>query len=380
VLSVINFSAGGDDVKAFATFDRFRQGVPRMCGELWVGWFDHWGEPHHVVAPEKAVQSVTWMLERGISFNIYMLHGGTTFGFMAGANSSKTSPYHPDTSSYDYDSPLDEAGRPTPKFHALRAAIQKFLPAGEVLPEVPASAPTVEIPPFALEEGASLFSLLGRPVQTERPQPMEAHDQAYGFVLYRKRLDAAARGTLDLGEVRDYALVLQGDRLLGTLDRRRGEQSLEVELTARAPLDLLVENMGRINFGARLVDDRKGLVNPVTLAGVGLTGWEIYALPLDDLEALRFSPNPVRGPAFYRGSFTLEATGDTFLDLRGWGKGHAWVNGHHLGRYWRIGPQQSLFIPGSWIGAGTNEVVILDVEEGGRRTARGLRNPVFETP
>jgi beta-galactosidase len=379
VLAVINFGATDSPEKKFAVFDRFRQGVPRMCGEFWVGWFDAWGEKHHAVPAQKAAEGLDWMLARGISVNLYMFHGGTTFGFMNGAN--KYDAYLSDITSYDYDSPLDEAGRPTAKFFALRDVIKKYLPAGAALPELPAPLPMIEIPRLELKESASLFSALGRPVRSVRPEPMEALGQGYGFILYRKRLGRAAKGALEVtGEVRDYALVSQGGRVLGALDRRLKQDSLDVGLSSSAPLDILVENMGRVNFGPNMVTDRKGITDKVTLGGEELTGWEIYRVPLADLSGLRFSAEPKSGPAFYRGAFQLASVGDTYLDMRGWGKGYVWVNGHNLGRYWRIGPQQSLFVPAGWLKNGRNEVVVLDLEEGRGRSVQGIRELVFETP
>jgi beta-galactosidase len=378
VLAVINFGGSDPPEKKFAIFDKFRQNVPRMCGEFWVGWFDHWGEKHHTVPAQKAAEGLEWMLSHGISVNLYMFHGGSTFGFMNGANNDKA--YQPIISSYDYDSPLDEAGRPTEKFFVLRDVIKKHLPSGTVLPELPAAPTMIAIPRIELRESASLFSALGKPVRSERPQPMEAVGQDYGFILYRKRLDHAARGTLEITEARDYALVCQGDKMLGALDRRLKQSALDVDLNASAPLDILVENMGRVNFGPNLVTDRKGITEKVALNGEELTGWEVYPLPLTTLSQLTFSARPKTGPAFYRSAFQLNAVGDTYLDMRGWGKGIVWVNGHNLGRYWRIGPQQSLFVPSGWLKKGQNEIIVLDLEEGLSRSVQGGKELVFETP
>lgn len=381
VLSVINFGAG-NPAKEFDNFAKFRQNVPRMCGEYWIGWFDHWGENHHTTAANKAAEGLDWMLARGISVNLYMFHGGTSFGFMNGANFSRA--YQPDISSYDYDSPLDEAGRPTEKFFVLRDVIKKYLPKDTALPALPEPLPMIEIPRFELKESAGLLSsldkLAGKAVRSEKPQTMEALRQDYGFILYRKQLDQAAKGALEITEARDYALIYQGSKRLGLLDRRLRQSKLEVELTTAQPLDILVENLGRINFGPQLTSDRKGITEKVTLGEVELTGWEIYRLPLTDLTRLTFSPQPKPGPAFYRGAFTVESLGDTFLDLRGWGKGVVWVNGHHLGRYWQIGPQQTVFVPAGWLQKGRNEIIVLDLEEGSRRSIQGLKNLVYETP
>lgn len=379
VLSVINFGAKDSPEKKFAIFDKFRQNVPRMCGEFWVGWFDSWGDRHETVPAQKAAEGLEWMLSRGISVNIYMFHGGSTFGYMNGANMYET--YKPIISSYDYDSPLDEAGRPTEKFFVLRDVIKKYLTAGTALPALPAPLPMVSIPRFELKESASLLSALGRPVLAERPLPMEAVGEDYGFIIYRKRLNRAVDGRLEInGEVRDYALVTQGGRVLGTLDRRLKQSSLEVNLKASAPLDIITENMGRVNFGPKMVTDRKGINGPVTLGGEELTGWEIYTLPLSDITRLKFSVRSQSGPAFYRGTFRMASTGDTYLDMRGWGKGNVWINGHNLGRYWRIGPQQSIFLPAGWLREGLNEIIVLDLEAGHSRSVQGIKELVFETP
>ena len=196
-------------------------------------------------------------------------------------------------------------------------------------------------------------------------------------MLYRHRAVGRLKGLLEIGEVRDYAVVLAGGRRQGVLDRRLGQKALAVELAGGEALDILVENMGRINFGPQLVDDRKGIVGQVTLGGALLTGWENYALPMASLGALRFSASGVEGPAFRRGVFHLASVGDTFLDMRGWGKGYVWVNGHNLGRYWKIGPQQCLFVPAVWLRRGENEVVVLDLDPSGQRTLAGLETAVW---
>jgi len=370
----INFGQGNPAAE-FAKFAKFRQGVPRMCTEYWDGWFDHWGEKHHVTSPEEAAQGVDWMLSQGISVSLYMVHGGTSWGFMSGANFDGA--YQPDISGYDYDAPLDEAGRPTRKYFLTREAIKKHLPAGARLPELPAPLPMLEIPPFELKEAAPLEGLLGKPVLSRQPKTMEALGQRYGFVLYRTKVAKSVRGPLEIKGVRDYAVVLQGSRSLGVLDRRLRQESLEVDLEGAEPLDILVENMGRVNFGPHLVDDRKGIVGPVTLAGSVLTGWENYPLPMTDLSGLRFSTSAAAGPAFLRGQFQLSSLGGTFLDMRGWGKGYVWVNGHNLGRYWKIGPQQSLFVPSMWLKKGINQVIVLDLEPTDHRTLQGVKDPLW---
>jgi len=376
VLSVINFGAG-NPASEFASFAKFRQNVPLMCGEYWIGWFDHWGENHHTVTAQRAAEGLEWMLSRGISVNLYMFHGGTSFGFMNGANYQRS--YEPDISGYDYDSPLDEAGRTTPKFFALREVIKKYLPKDVSLPAIPESLPMIEIPRIQFKESASLFDLPDKPLRSDNPRTMESLGQDYGFILYRKKLDQAVTGKLEINEARDYALVYQGKKRLGVLDRRLRQNSLDVDLSSDQPLEILVENMGRVNFGPHLVDDTKGIAGKVVLASKELKGWDIFTLPLDDLSKLRFSATAKSEPAFYRANFNITVSGDTFLDMRGWGHGFVWVNGHNLGRYWQIGPQQSLFVPSVWLKKGKNQIIVLDLEQGGDRRVAGMKDPVYET-
>lgn len=386
VLSVVNFGAGDVPADQFKELDRRQPDAPRMVGEYWTGWFDHWGEPHHLLPPwggndkrnpaEVPAEGVDWFLSNNTSFNLYMFHGGTTFGFMAGANSSRDMPIQPDTSSYDYGSPLDEAGRPTDKFFAIRDVIQRHFK-NEKFPELPPANSMIEIPRFELKETASIQMLLRQPVTSNVPLTFEALDQAYGFVLYRRQMQEAVAGELSIGDARDYAVVSQGDKVLGKLDRRLKQNSLKVSLDAGKPIDILVENMGRINFGSKMVDDRKGILGKVTLNGHELFEWEVFSLPMTDIKRLRFSEINAAPPAFYRGSFRLNEVGDTFLDTSSWEKGHVWINGHHLGRFWKIGPQQSLFVPGPWLKKGLNEVVVFEVGTPASKILRSTSNPIF---
>ncbi len=205
---------------------------------------------------------------------------------------------------------------------------------------------------------------------------MEALGQSYGFILYRKKLDGPVSGALKITEARDYAVVHLGDERVGAL----GQSSLTVNLSSGTQFDILVENMGRINFGSSMVTDRKGITGKITLGGKELRDWEIYPLPLTDLRRLKFSASAKIGPVFYRGVFKLTSLGDTYVDMRGWGKGCVWINGHNLGRYWRIGPQQSLFVPAAWLKKGRNEIIVLDLEQGQNRSVQGIKELVFETP
>lgn len=360
----------------------FSPDTPPACGEYYPGWFDHWGERNAPVGVERSTRVLGWMMERKVSFSIYMAHGGTSFGFSAGANTGPADEYQPTTSSYDYGAPIDEAGRPTEKFTALRKLFTAHL-AGEALPPVPeAPQPLIAIPRFTLTESAALFDHLPKPVRDVQPRPMEMYGQDYGLILYRAKLPAGPAARLTIRELHDYGHVYLDGRRHAVLDRRLGQNATEVPARkVDTPLDLLVEAMGRVNYGPFMLD-RKGITEHVAFpvpypAGV-VMGWQIFNLPCDAafLKKLKFGRKPRPGPAFHRGFFSLKETGDTFLDTRGWQKGLAWVNGHPLGRYWHIGPQQTLYVPGCWLKKGRNEVVLFDLENTGRGSLAGLKHAV----
>ncbi|MGH9476670.1 MAG: glycoside hydrolase family 35 protein [Terriglobales bacterium] len=375
--SVINFGDGDDPAQAFAELAKFRPHGPRMCGEYWVGWFDHWGEKHHTTPPADSARGLDWMLAQGISCNLYMAHGGTSFGFMAGANYGRN--YEPDTTSYDYDAPIDEAGRLTPKFHALRAVIEKHLPAHERLPAPPAPLAAIRIQPLELNQHAPLSQRLRSPHRSPHPLPMETLGQSYGLVLYRTRIQRSAEGLLQPLELRDYARVYVNGRQVGELERSQQRIYLQVSLSAGDQLDILVENMGRINFGSRLQDNLQGIPRGVLMDLTALTGWEMFSLELDHPEQLHFAPGSVPAPAFHQGTFQVEAPGDTFLDLSAWGKGCAWVNGHNLGRFWDRGPQQTLYLPGCWLRPGSNEIIVFAWGQPRSFSLAGLLDPVWSS-
>lgn len=364
----------GHTPEHFAAAERLGRGVPVFCGELYPGWLTHWGEPWARAATDKISAQLRWLLENDKSFSLYMLHGGTNFGFWAGANHSDK--YEPDVTSYDYDAPIDERGRLTPKYHALRELIQKHLPPGDALPEPPPPLPAITIPEMRLTEEAPLWANLPPAVRAPQPAPMEAFGQNHGFILYRSRVPAHAGGRLTLTELHDYANVYLDGALAASLFRGLHQDSIDV-VAADPPqrLDILVEGMGRINYGPRLLD-RKGITERVTLGGMTVMEWEVFPLPLDAayLGSLRFGPpDPAAPPAkFYRGVFRLAATGDTYLDMSGWSKGVAWVNGHNLGRYWSIGPQQRLYLPAPFLRPGENEIVVFDLHRTAPAPLRGV--------
>jgi beta-galactosidase len=368
--------APGEARRAFESLRALRHDAPLACGEYWAGWFDRWGEPHQQRDDAQQAVDLAWMLKADASANIYMFHGGTNFGFSNGANAFEDGAYRPQTTSYDYLAALDEAGRPTAKYRAFRDVIAAATGiAARPIPAVPA---TIEIPRFEVTHSASLAGALRAPVERERPCSMEALGQSFGYILYRTILLGPATGTLDIGEARDYATVMLDDAIVGRLDRRLGESSLALRSDRDgATLDILVENCGRINYGPEIARERKGISGAVTLEGMELTGWSMYAVPLDDLSGLRFDTGPRSAPAFYRGRFDLAEPAGTFFDMQAFGKGVLFVNGRNAGRFWSVGPQRCLYVPGSWL-ARSNDVVVFDViEPAAPLFIQGVREPIL---
>jgi len=347
----------------FAEAAKLGRDVPVFCSEIYPGWLTHWGEKWARVKAADILPGLEWLLGNGKSFNLYVFHGGTNFGFWAGANYGDA--YQPDVTSYDYDAPLDEAGRPTPKYFAIRDALLRHQPKGTILPDLPDPVPTVEIPEIRIRRAASVFDNLPAPVRVPQPVPMEALGQPSGFILYRTNLVGRRSGKLVITDLHDYANVYVDGDYLGTLSRTRKENTIDIP-AADPPhriLDILVEAMGRINFGPFLID-RKGITDRVTLGGMTLMDWDVFPLPMDDEYLSRLGGSEAsagRPGQFFTGTFELVQTGDTFLDMTGWKKGVVWVNGHNLGRYWDIGPQTRLYCPAPFLKQGRNEILVFDL-------------------
>ncbi|HXJ90563.1 MAG TPA: beta-galactosidase [Candidatus Binatia bacterium] len=376
VHAAVNFGPGNAKSE-FEKLRKFRPGRPIFNSEYWDGWFDHWGEHHHSTDTAQQAKEIDWILSQGYSINLYMFHGGTSFGFTSGANWDHQT-YEPDVTSYDYDSPVSESGALAPKFFAFRDVIAKHRP-GMTVPEPPAALPVIEVPEFQLRESASLWSNLSDPKRLEQPRNMETLEQYYGYILYRTKLKAAAKGELFLPGMRSYARVYLNSKLVGVADRRKKQDRVKIQANDGETLDILVEGTGRINFSRELLSERQGINGAVTLAGQELTGWQIYPLAMDDFSHLRFSAadNNAATPTFYQGSFDVQTIGDTFLDLRGWGKGAVWVNGNPVGRFWNVGPQQTLYLPAPFLKKGSNKVLVFTL--GGKTSRmRGLRQPVLD--
>ena len=367
--AVINFGPGNAQAD-FAKLKKLRPNGPMMTGEYWDGWFDHWGAPHTADTPDQQAKDLDWMLRQGYSVSLYMFHGGTSFGWMNGANSNGKN-YEPDVTSYDYNAPLDESGHPTPKYYGFRNIIAKDT--GIKPPPVPAAPPTMTLPAISLAEGVSLWKSLPAPTRSERPLSMEAFDQAYGYILYRTQLEGPVSGELKFDTLHDYAQIYVNGKLVGIVDRRLGQYQLPLHVSStHVRLDVLVENTGRVNFGPSLPAERAGIVGRVTLAQKLLTGWEIYPLPMLKPGELAYSKEPCSGACFYRASFSVTTPKDTFLDTSPLTKGEVWLNGHALGRFWNIGPQKTLYVPAPWLKSGRNELVVFDLGGKPDRKIEGL--------
>jgi len=337
---------------------------PLMVMEFWIGWFDAWGdEEHHTTDAATSAMELEHTLEEG-SVNIYMFHGGTNFGFSNGANYYEK--LAPDTTSYDYDALLSESGEITEKYKAFQEVIARYteLPQVEFTTEIKQKA----YGKLAVKEKVALFDvldLLATPVNSPYPLSMEALDQAFGYVLYKSQI-GKARNIEDfrLIQCTDRAHVFINEQLKFTKYDLDMEQKEQFELTEpENELTVLVENMGRVNYSVKMNTQHKGIKGGVIVNGSFQSGWEHYSLPLDNLEKLDFTRSYREGvPAFYRFELEVDEVGDTFLDFSGWGKGVAFVNGFNLGRFWEVGPQQRLYIPGPLLQKGTNEIILFETE------------------
>ena len=432
----MNFGTGANIDDQFRRLGELRPNAPKMCSEFWSGWFDKWGARHETRPAKDMVDGMDEMLQKGISFSLYMTHGGTSFGHWAGANSPG---FAPDVTSYDYDAPINEYGHATPKFWELREMMAKYND-GKKLPAVPkAPMPIITVPKFELTEFAPLYNGFDREYAHEHsdifrsegaPKTFEELNMGWGMVLYSTRLpqidDVRVEGvypndeytcTLTL-DAHDYAQVFIDGKYIGKIDRVKNEKTLTLPAIQQGQeLQILVEGMGRINFG-RAIKDFKGIVTPPTitatlhshLGGVDKTDvtftpdyWENMRIP-DDYEVAvkalelqktepitreylnlgkigrgmryaRQSDDLIFGRGYYRGYFNLKKVGDTFLNFETWGKGQVWVNGHAMGRIWSIGPQQTLYVPGCWLKKGQNEVIVLDVVGPREPIVRGQAEP-----
>ncbi len=380
---------GSRTKERFAVLSPYAKGGPLMCAEFWVGWFDHWGNGGHMHGNPESPQDLDDMLDMG-HVNIYMFEGGTNFGFKNGSN------YYdeltPDVTSYDYDALLTEAGDFTEKYYKFQKVISKYAP-------VPKVEFTTKIQKkaygklTAVSQTGLLQNLdnLSEPITDSFPVCMEKCGQSYGYILYHSTLrheqnierirlwGANDRANIFVDNRRvvnlyDRELDGEYDVLSGKVQKAQDANAPSAEgepmaknepvtFAPNAPIDILMENMGRVNFGPLMERQRKGIAECVQINGHIHYNWTMYPLPLDNVDRLDFDRDCTEGlPTFYRFVFAVEEAGDTFLELDGWGKGCVFLNGFNLGRYWEIGPQRRLYIPAPLLRQGENEIIVFETE------------------
>ncbi len=336
---------------------------PYMVAEYYPGWLDHWGEPFTKVADTNVIRQLEIYLKNGINFNIYMAHGGTNFGFTSGANYDDKHDIQPDLTSYDYDAPVSEAGWATSKYMAIRELMKKYV--NYRVPAIPKQIPVITIPPITLTKSADVLNLkeIITPVTSDSVLSFEDLNQGYGYVLYSKKFTQPMRGKMKVDGLRDFAVVYVNGEKKGILDRMNNQYSMDIDIPLNGTLDILVENMGRINYGAEIVHNKKGIISPVLIHEERVSGdWKMYRLPFSSMPHLKEAQYEAKEgrPVIYADSFNINTPGDIFLDMTKWDKGIVFVNGHNLGRYWNVGPQQTLYLPGAFLKKGRNEIAVFE--------------------
>lgn len=371
VWKTINF--GSRTEESFKMLENYQTNMPKMVMEFWIGWFDHWEHEHITRKADDIREELIYMLENDISVNFYMFHGGTNFGFMNGAN------YHDEqrctVTSYDYDALLTEAGDLTEKYHLVKDILKKYEHKIKkhknhkyfsVKESKKINYGDVEFTEYGtFKENLDLIS---KHYTSPYPLTMEELDQDYGFILYKTTIKGKLEALkLNLQEVRDRALIYLNGEYQGVIDRNNKQ---EILLSADGPestLEILVENMARINYGP-LLKDPKGITEGVRIGNQFLFNWDIYTIPLKDIENIKYgNGNKEEYPTFYKGSFEVKKVGDTYLDFEGWEKGVVFINGFNLGRYWKAGPQKRLYLPAPLLKEGTNEIVVFELHKDNKK-------------
>lgn len=368
----------GEDI--FKVVDKYQQGGPYFVAEFYPAWFDEWGRRHSSVSYERPAEQLDWMLSHGVSVSMYMFHGGTNFEYTNGANTGRG--YQPQPTSYDYDAPLGEWGNCYPKYHAFRKVIQKYLPEGTVLPDVPTDNPTTTFASVELKESAPLSAAFHQTTQSEEVLSMEEVGADFGYIHYQTTIKKPGKQKLTIQDLRDYAVILVDGKYVASLDRRYNQNSVVLNIpNTPITLEILVENTGRVNYGPDILFNRKGITNQVLCGDEKLTGWSITPLSLykEKVSDMKFGATIKNVPAFHKGIFTIHKKGDCFVDMTRWGKGAVWVNGKSLGRFWNIGPQQTLYLPAPWLKEGENEIVVFEMEDTGNHTLQGLNQPILDS-
>lgn len=360
----LNF--GSDPKGAFANGRKYRPEGPDFCMEFWNGWFDHWGEEHHVRGFDDATDTLDQMLKMGANVNFYMFHGGTNFNFWNGANYVDNK-LQPTVTSYDYDAALSECGDPTDKYFAYQEIIKKYNKSADY--GTPKPSRKIAYKDVILKESASLLEnldLLGEKHDSVTPESMEYWGQNFGFIHYRTQLSGPINNyKLGLDKVHDRALLFLDGKYFATYYRNDEVQEFDIDIPASgAQLDILVENIGRINYGTEVGKDFKGIIGGVRISLQYQHYWETWTLPLDNIDKLCYNSfnEKINQPCFHRGVLEVNETGDTFLNFPG-RKGCVWINGFNIGRYWELGPQKTLYVPSTLLKKGSNEIVVFELHE-----------------
>lgn len=362
--AAIGLDSGSND-KDFEQAQKHNPDVPSFSGETYPGWLTHWGEKWQRPDTGALKKEISYLLGKKKSFNLYVIHGGTNFGFTAGANAFSPTQYQPDITSYDYDAPIDEKGRATPKYFMLRNLIASAnhlsLPA---VPELPA---VITIPSIALQKHSTIWQHLPKAILAAQPLTMESVNQDQGLMIYRTKLIGHKSGKLTITEPHDFGLVFLNGIFIDSVWRDGGKWTVTLPQSAiKDPvLEIVMEGMGHINFAQYMID-RKGITDRVTLNGMTLMDWEMFSLPMRAADISTMVNKPVtkeddRSGSLFTGSFELVKTGDTFFDMKDYRKGMVYINGHLLGRYWNKGPQQRLYCPSAFLLKGKNQIVVFDL-------------------
>lgn len=367
IYKTLNF--GSNAVNAFKALDEMQPNMPKTCMEFWCGWFDHWGERHHKRNPIQVEKEIANLINSGANLNIYMFHGGTNFNFWAGANYGRK--YQPTVTSYDDAALLNEYGDYTKAYHRVRKLLltEQGLSLDTPLPKRPELQ---NIGAVMLSERGDLWenlTLLGEKHFSATPESMEYFGQNFGYILYKKVLKGSYPSqTLYVSGVHDIAYLRINGKLIKTYDRTKngkkhcydGFKAVLPPVNGEMLIEILVEGMGRVNYGHEMEDDRKG-IQKVRLAMQTLFEWDIYTLPFDNLEKAKLSGAIDFAPSILKGKFKAELGKDCFVDMKGFKKGFVTVNGFNIGRYWARGPQRSLYLPAPLLKE-ENEIIVVEQE------------------
>ncbi|MFC7322536.1 glycoside hydrolase family 35 protein [Halobacillus campisalis] len=359
ITTTLNF--GSKVENAFQQLEKMKPNSPKMVAEFWIGWFDYWTGEHHTRDASDAARVFKELMEKKSSVNFYMFHGGTNFGFMNGANHYDI--YYPTITSYDYDSLLSENGAITEKYRAVKQTLREYI---DVPEDYVSSNSAKKYGTVTMKESVSIFDTLNeisRRVENLTPLPMEAIDQSYGYTLYRTVVNRQGNLSMGVDDIHDRAYVYINGSYESTIYKNDKQREITLNFPSESnTLELLVENMGRANYGEHLAD-KKGITRNLWLGSQYFFNWEMYAIELNDLPINYSKHDEKRYPKFFRGTFDAGGLHDTFIDSEGFTKGSIFINGFNLGRYWNTaGPQKRLYLPGPLLKEKDNELVIMELE------------------